>query len=329
MAYKKKTRNLQDLAEKAGVTAATASMALRNSPRLSTAVKAKICRLADEEGFVPRAYTRKSPVSRKKRFSHLGTVHFIDNSIDEADPVGVALLSVLGPMMNQYGVDFQVVNQQKIAENPEILNNIEAVFFYNDPKVMELIPENIPAVQVFGWKKQRKNCDRITANDAQIVEIAVDYLKHAEVERSAIFWREDMINTFPHPRIKLFLEQMNALGIETTEFHFGKFDTDFTERLKQYIESGSDRIGFFGFNARCGVKLCCGLDSLGLLQKYCPKSVIICDNNIMLKDFWPNPVMIDLGLPLIAQRALEMLIVRLEHPGIPEAFVLQSPWQPV
>ncbi|MPN63193.1 hypothetical protein SDC9_210948 [bioreactor metagenome] len=134
-----------------------------------------------------------------------------------------------------------------------------------------------------------------------------------------------MIKSGSHPRISRFLERMNAHGIETTEFRFGKYDTDFVDRLRQYLKDGSERIGFFGFNARSGVKLCCGLDSLGVLQKYCPENVIICDNSFLLKDFWPNPAMIDLDLPLMARRALEMLFLRMENPGIPETLVLQSP----
>ena len=304
MAYQRKTRNLHDLAEKAGVTAATASMALRNSPRLSEAVKERIRRIAEKDGFTPRSYNRKQENAPGKRFSHLGPVLFLDNSVDETDPIGAALLAALGPMMNEYGVDFQGVN---------------------DPPVLELIPERIPAVQVFGWEKQRRNCDRITANDGQIVALAVEFLRKAGVERSAIFWRDDIVRIPDHPRITRFLAEMNALGIETTEFRFGKYDTDFTGRLKQYIEAGSERIGFFGFNARCGVKLCCGLDSLGLLQKYSPTNVIVCDNSVLLRDFWPNPALIDLDLPLMAKRALEMLFWRMEQPGIPEAFVLQAP----
>ena len=325
MAYQRKTRNLHDLAEKAGVTAATASMALRNSPRLSEAVKERIRRIAEKDGFTPRSYNRKQENAPGKRFSHLGPVLFLDNSVDETDPIGAALLAARGPMMNEYGVDFQVVNQRELAAQPKTLEKFDALFFYNDPPVLELIPERIPAVQVFGWEKQRRNCDRITANDGQIVALAVEFLRKAGVERSAIFWRDDIVRIPDHPRITRFLAEMNALGIETTEFRFGKYDTDFTGRLKQYIEAGSERIGFFGFNARCGVKLCCGLDSLGLLQKYSPTNVIVCDNSVLLRDFWPNPALIDLDLPLMAKRALEMLFWRMEQPGIPEAFVLQAP----
>jgi len=55
MTFQRKTRNLTDLAQKAGVTAATASMALRNSPRLSDEVKDRIRQIAEEDGFTPRS----------------------------------------------------------------------------------------------------------------------------------------------------------------------------------------------------------------------------------------------------------------------------------
>lgn len=325
MVYQKKTRNLNDLAEKAGVTAATVSMALRNSPRLSEAVREKIRKIAEEDGFTPRPYQKKSVPAPAKRFAHLGPVLFLDNSVDEADPIGASLLVELGQLMNRYGVDFHSANQSELSENPRLLDGCEAVFFYNDPENIGLVPESIPTVQVFGWEPLRKNCDRITADDEKIVEQAVTYLLRSDIDRSAVFWRSDMVRFPQHPRIVHFLERMNAAGVEAAEFVFGKYDTDFTERLKAYIESGSEKIGFFGFNARCGTKLCCGLDSLGLLQKYTPHNVIVCDSSIMLKNFWPTPAMIDLDMPLIARRALELLFFRMEAPGVPEAMLLQFP----
>lgn len=153
----------------------------------------------------------------------------------------------------------------------------------------------------------------------------MEFLRKAGVERSAIFWRDDIVRIPDHPRITRFLAEMNALGIETTEFRFGKYDTDFTGRLKQYIEAGSERIGFFGFNARCGVKLCCGLDSLGLLQKYSPTKCDCLRQQRPAAGLLADPALIDLDLPLMAKRALEMLFWRMEQPGIPEAFVLQAP----
>ena len=59
MASTRKIRNLDDLAMQAGVTAATVSMALHNSPLLSDEMRSRICRLAEENGFKPRRYRRK------------------------------------------------------------------------------------------------------------------------------------------------------------------------------------------------------------------------------------------------------------------------------
>ena len=52
MASVRKVRNLDDLAERAGVTAATVSMALHNSPLLSEKMRDRIQRLAEESGCV-------------------------------------------------------------------------------------------------------------------------------------------------------------------------------------------------------------------------------------------------------------------------------------
>ena len=51
MATQRKPRNLNDLARQANVTAATVSMALRDSPQVSVQVREKIRQLAAEQGL--------------------------------------------------------------------------------------------------------------------------------------------------------------------------------------------------------------------------------------------------------------------------------------
>ena len=325
MTFQRKTRNLTDLAEKAGVTAATASMALRDSPRLSDTVKDRIRQIAEEDGFTPRSYTRKIAAATGKRFSHLKPVLFLDNSIDEEDPVGMELLAVLGKLMNRHGVEFQCINRAELGKNPELFQEFSSVYFYNDPPELEQFCGCKPMVQVFGWKSFGPTCDRFTANDAEVVTIAMKRFLEIGAERVCIVWREDMVNIPDHPRITLLSEQLQAAGIEPVPFRFGKRDTDFMERLRREISAGSERIGFFGFNARCGLKLCCGLDSLGLMQKYGEKNVVVCDKTMMLNSFWPHPSMIDLMLPVMAERALESLFWRIENPEAPPSITMQSP----
>lgn len=327
MAHQKKTRNLTDLAEKAGVTVATASLALRNSPRLSDAVRERIRLLAEEEGFTPRVYRRKAEAEKLpgKRFAHLGPVLFVENSTNEDDPVGMELLAELGKLMNRHGVEFRCVNRRELTQDPELFRKFSAIYFYNDPPELLPLSGRKPMVQVFGWKSYGPTCDRFTANDVEVVSIALERFLERKVERVLIVWRDDMVNIPDHPRIALFAERLRAAGVEPVLFRFDKYDTGFMERLKREIAAGSDRIGFFGFNARCGLKLCCGLDSLGLMQKYGQEDVIVCDRTAMLNSFWPRPRMIDLMLPVMAERALEALFWRMEHPDAPATVTIQSP----
>ena len=327
MTYQRKSRNIRDLAEKAGVTAATVSLALHDSPRLSPEIKAKIRRIAEEDQFTPRPYNRRAPAPARppKRFSHLGTILFIDNHEDEEDPVGDGLFAAFARQMNQFGVEFQNVNDAELLHNPQLLNDFSGVFFYNDPRSAALLPPELPSVQVFGWEPLRVNGDRVTADDAEVVNIAVDFFRKMDIERAAIIWRKDMVRLENHPRIRLFRERMEKHSIPVVELCYEKYSSEFNNQLKQYITVGSGRIGFFAFNALCGLKLCCGLESLELMKKYGQNNVIVCDNSALVKSFWPCPNLIDLNLQVMAERALDTLFYRMERPNTPGCIIYQSP----
>ncbi len=327
MSRQRKTRNLTDLAEKAGVTVATASLALRNSPRLSDAVRERIQQIAEEDGFTPRAYRRRPTpeAALNKRYAHLGPVLFLDNSTDEEDPVGMALLATLGKLMSRHGVDFRCINRMELLDNPELFQKFAAVYFYNDPPELQAFCGRKPMVQVFGWHSYGPTCDRFTTNDTEVISLALRHFQSIGTERVFIVWRTDMVNIPNHPRITLFAQRLREAGIEPVQFQFDRCDTNFIERLRQEIAAGSEKIGFFGFNGRCGLKLCCGLDSLGLMQKYGQENVLVCDKTVMLDSFWPSPGMIDLLLPTMAERALESLFWRMEHPDAPPSITMQSP----
>ena len=74
MTTPRKPRNLTDLARQMNVTAATVSLALRNSPLLSAEVREKIQRTAAELEFSPRSYTRRTKSNRVKEKTGLGPV---------------------------------------------------------------------------------------------------------------------------------------------------------------------------------------------------------------------------------------------------------------
>lgn len=320
----RKPRNLTDLARQAKVTAATVSMALRDSPQVSAEVREKIRQLAAEQGFTPRAYNRRPKLQPAKKYARLGPVALLHYDDGEEDPVRDGILPTILEKLNNHGVEYEYLNQKELRENPALLEKFTGALYYNDLKGIRL-PENFPAAQIFGWDPMGTALDRITTNDFEVVNIALDFFRRADVNRAAIVWREDMVLIPDHPRIAGFLSRMDAAGITASPLSFRRDDPDFTARMKEYVESGDDRIGFFGFNAFCGVKLCCALDALGLLPKYGGRSILVCDKSILLSSFYPRPMMIDLNLPAMADRAVEMLLYRLANPETPGLLALQSP----
>lgn len=320
----RKSKNLTDLAKQANVTAATVSLALRNSPQLSAGLKEKIQQMATEQGFTPRAYNRREKPKPQKKYAHLGPVALLHYDVEDEDPVRDGIRPVILEKLNTYGVEYEHLNQTALRENPALLDQFAGALYYNDLKEVKL-SEDFPAAQIFGWDPMGPTLDRITTNDYEVVGIALDFFREAGVSRAVIVWREDMVRIPDHPRITGFLSQMSAAGIEVTLMPFQRETPDFTTRMKEYIESGDDKIGFFGFNAVCGVKLCCALEALDLLAKYGDDRVLVCDRSILLSGFYPRPAMIDLNLPAMADRALEMLLWRLANPGAPGILALQSP----
>jgi len=79
--------SIRTLALKAGVSNATVSLALRNAPRISPAVREKIQMLAREEGYKPnQAVSRMFSHFRKNgRHAYVGTLAFVHTSPNPSD----------------------------------------------------------------------------------------------------------------------------------------------------------------------------------------------------------------------------------------------------
>ena len=334
MATQRKPRNLNDLARQANVTAATVSMALRDSPQVSVQVREKIRQLAAEQGFTPRAYNRCPRTERSvRKQAHLGPVALLLSQEGSGnnplwgireDPILGPVLPVILERFNRYGIDYACLAPAEAKENPALLNAYNGVLYHNDLKGWTL-PEQVPAVQIFGWERMLPRQDRITANDDLVAELATSHLTRSGVKRAVIIWREDMVQIPDHPRIVRFIQRMKEAGVPVTPMPFSREDSGVTSRFQKFLESGDDRVGFFAFNALCGVKLYSTLDGLGLWEKYSREQVVICDKSLMLSNFYPHPAVIDLDLPAMAAKAVELLVWRLANPDLPGSLLLQAP----
>lgn len=325
MAEIKKIRNLNDLAKRMGCTATTVSMALRDSPQLSQELREKIKKLAGDNNFRPRNYTRRKSSGEKKRDSHLGPILLLHNDFyNELNPARDQTMPLAFQLFNQYGIEYSYLDISEVRKNPDLFRKFAGVLYYNDQGVE--IPDEMPTMQIFGWKALKPHQDRITVDDVKVAELSIDFFLKANVKRVAMVWRKDMIrNFYEHPRIKVLEKSLNAKGIAVTPILFTRKDTDFLDRLQEYIRNGDSSIGFFAFNAVSGLKLCSALDIMHLMPLYAPDKLLVCDNDFLLQNFWPRFHFIDLNFPMLTRRAVDGLLWRLENPDSPEAVTYLSP----
>lgn len=325
MAEMKKIRNLNDLAKRMGCTATAVSMALRDSPQLSLELREKIKRTAQENNFAPRGYSRRKTVKEKKRYSHLGPLLLLHNDYyNELNPARDQTMPYAFQLLNQYGVEYSYLDLSEVKDRPGRFQDFAGILYYNDQEIE--LPEELPAMQIFGWTPLKPHQDRITVDDTKIAELSIDFFLKAGVKRVALVWRDDMIRDFyEHPRIKVLENGLNDRGIPVTPILFSRKDTDFLDRLQEYVRNGDSSIGFFAFNAVSGLKLCSALDIMHLMPLYAPGKLLVCDNDSILQNFWPRFHIIDLDFPMLTRRAVDGLLWRLENPNSPEAVTYQRP----
>ena len=79
-------------------------------------------------------------------------------------------------------------------KNPDLFRKFAGVLYYNDQGVE--IPEEMPTMQIFGWKALKPHQDRITVDDVKVAELSIDFFLKANVKRVAMVWRKDMIRNF-------------------------------------------------------------------------------------------------------------------------------------
>lgn len=162
--------------------------------------------------FSPRSYTRRAKEKTAVK-PVTGTVMLLMNDHGEEDPVRDGVMPVVSQGLSHYGIEHRYVNLSRLLEEPERLSEFRAIVFCNDLQGFQL-PEKFPGVQVFGWDPRGEALDRITANDDEIVSLAVGRLCRAGVTRAAVVWQRNMVQIPDHPRISLFLSRMKAFGIQ-------------------------------------------------------------------------------------------------------------------
>lgn len=173
---------MKDIARELGVSVATVSRALKDSPRISEAIKNKVCAYAHEHNFYPNSMAESLRHVRTRRANLIGVIvpqinHFYFSSIiagveDQANARGYSV--VLGQSGEQYEEEVKICERfQRLRVGGVIVSQAKDTVNYDHFK--SLIDNGIPLV-FYDRICTGINTNRVVVDDYMGAYKAVEYL---------------------------------------------------------------------------------------------------------------------------------------------------------
>jgi LacI family transcriptional regulator len=174
---------IKDIARIAGVTHSTVSRSLNDSPLVSAETKAKIRRIAEEQGYRPNTHARKLVSGRSKT---LGVFFLSRAEISLSENFGTQFLEGIARESQNHDYDLLFFTHTREAiTSPSYLElcrdkNVEGAIFIGmnseDPHINELQNAEFPLCMI-DFPIQGKKVGYVTTDTDQGISIALDYLK--------------------------------------------------------------------------------------------------------------------------------------------------------
>jgi LacI family transcriptional regulator len=174
---------IKDIARIAGVTHSTVSRSLNDSPLVSAETKARIRKIAEEQGYRPNTHARKLVSGRSKT---LGVFFLSRAEISLSENFGTQFLEGIAreSQINDYDLLF-FTHTRETKNSPSYLElcrdkNVEGAIFIGmnsqDPHIQDLQMAEIPLCMI-DFPLQGKKVGYVTTDTDQGIGIALDYLK--------------------------------------------------------------------------------------------------------------------------------------------------------
>ncbi|MFK8031336.1 MAG: LacI family DNA-binding transcriptional regulator [Gammaproteobacteria bacterium] len=160
---KSKVTTLQDLADLAGVSRATASRALNNSPKISDKTKAKLKALAQKHNY---AINRQARDFRLRRSSVIAVVFMLDIRSRQhmSDPFFLDMLGGIADRLSEHDYDLLLVHAPIVnvldLRSSRVLQQSDGVIFIGQGKQHEqlkALAEDNDRIVVWGYPVSDKN----------------------------------------------------------------------------------------------------------------------------------------------------------------------------
>ncbi|MBS1370853.1 MAG: LacI family DNA-binding transcriptional regulator [Lentisphaeria bacterium] len=313
---KEKPQSMADIAEMLGVTAVSVSLALRNSPLISQELRDQVQKIANETGFKARNYRRRS-AAEKERPSD-GKIVVLYEAANSDDPVAQQIMNSVMKRLSDLKATFEVCSCEELYENPALAaGSAGVIYHYCFRPWFSSILEGIPQVAIMHEEIDLGPWDSFKPNELLAGKLAANYLIDRGFGNALLTWEHKMAyRAETHPRLEGFRRRMREAGATVSELAYGRDDDPqlYFNELKGRLATFGNRAGIFAFNDQVAYKVCHTLNFLGLERKPKELEVVSCDNTFLIRELHPPLPVVDLHISEIAERAVEGLFWRLEHP---------------
>ena len=214
----KKVTNLQDLADLAGVSRATASRALNNSPKISAKTRKKIQALAREHNYV---INRQAQDFRLSRTSVISVVFMLDIDSQQhmSDPFFLDMLGGIADRLAKRDYDLLLVHAPIIdvreLRDSRVFRKSDGIIFIGQGKQLEQLnelAEDDNRIVVWGYPAPDKNYVLVGGDNFGGGYQATKHLLELNHRRIAFFGNTE--NPESAARYKGYTSALNEYGIE-------------------------------------------------------------------------------------------------------------------
>ena len=238
--------NMKEIAQLAGVTAATVSNAINGTGNVSEKKRKEIMEIIEREGYSPNRFAKSL---RTKESNTIGimveditafqTPRIINGINNYVEKQGYAVILNNMSLLEKTGNHYSELSsyQSAISKSIKLFNKtqIDGLVYVamHDRDVMELIPKlSIPIVLVYCYDTSKNNYYVTYDNVDVIVDVAECLMKRGNEKIGVIKGAEDSLPS--QKRLKSFITQLKKEGKELKEEYIFPGAWEFDDGVKAY-----------------------------------------------------------------------------------------------
>ncbi len=318
-------KSMADIAKMLNVSSVSVSLALRNSPLISKELRKQVQKIADETGFKVRSYRKKSVQNPEVK----GTILVLYDKQNPDDPVAQQILSSTMKRLSELKLRFELCECEDLYAKPELASGASGVIYhYCFRPWFSSILAGIPQVAIMHEEIDLGPWDNYKPNETLAGKLAADYLLKQGFENLILTWEHGMAyHAENHARLDGFRRRVREAEVSCREIEYDRDDDPqfYFNQLRETLAETGNKAGIFAFCDQVAYKVCHVLDFMGLERRSRELEVISCDNTLLIRNLNPPLPVVDLHIAEIAERAVDGLLWRLEHPEASHQDVLLKP----